>query len=425
MVIESPTPGPETDAPPTTQGYGDPTPPRKAGRAGRRITKIYGTPPPPDLEEQSKALRTTQAYGSPPVAIPPHRPAPIAHSPTPIPAEVLPPHRNSLGPTPMIAQSSVPPAVAPSNRSGAPLAETGYSYVQTPVPEAHSIPQTPYPRRPSPPPPGTPSPSPRTPSPPPRTQPYGSLPPVEARPTPAQPGTLAQPDAPTQPTNAKTPLPPPPALATPKSVVRTHPADSGWKPDASLIPARRRSIAGEILTLAFERCLVVGVTGVRGAADEKSMTAAEVALALAEAKHPRVLLVESDFHFPKVQKWLKLDIPLAAGFSQQLRARIQGATESRWHVVECKPSLHVLAEGVMRSPGLLLSNQFEAALKELRSYYDVIVIDAPVALSDADGQALVDVVDGAVVVGPSSRANEIIELSKIFSGKSLLRAIES
>jgi Mrp family chromosome partitioning ATPase len=211
----------------------------------------------------------------------------------------------------------------------------------------------------------------------------------------------------------------------PAVVVRTHPVPSNWRPDPVLSAGRRKAIAAEVLTLAVERCLVIGVTGVRGSTDKKSIAAAELALALAEAKHPRVLLMESDFHFPQVQKWLGVEVPFSAGFSQQLRGRIDGAREGRWHVVECKSSLHVLAEGVMRSPGLLLSNQFEQAMRELRGYYDIIVIDAPSAPSESDGQAIADVVDGAIVVGPASRSGEIMEVSRIFSGKKLLRAIES
>ena len=183
-------------------------------------------------------------------------------------------------------------------------------------------------------------------------------------------------------------------------------------------------LAGEILTLAVDRCLVIGVTGIRGAADKKSIAAAEVALALSDARHPRILLMEADFHFPQIQKWLAIDVPFSAGFSQQLRARMDGGRDGRWHVVECKPSLHVIGEGVMRSPGLLLSNQFEQAMREFRSFYDIVVIDAPVAPNEADGRAIADVVDGAVVVGPANRSTEILEVSRIFSGKKLLRSIE-
>jgi Mrp family chromosome partitioning ATPase len=174
-----------------------------------------------------------------------------------------------------------------------------------------------------------------------------------------------------------------------------------------------------------DRCQIIGVTGVRGLGNEKSRAAVEIAFALAEAKHPRTLLVEGDFHYPQLQNWLKIDVPLAAGFSQQLRARIQGGKGGRWHVVECSPALHVLAEGVMRSPGLLLSNQFEQAMRELRGYYDLIVIDAPLAPGEADGQALADVLDGAVIVGSQDRASEIAEVSRVFRGKKLLRVLET
>jgi Mrp family chromosome partitioning ATPase len=421
MVIAGPVAPSDTDAPPTTLPYPHPDPtPEPEGSApktrssARRITQIYGTPPTPTgLQSDAKALRTTQGYGSPPPPIPPRG---VPFSPTPIPAEVLPPHRNSLRPSPMIplGNSSPPPTVAPSNRSGAPLAETGYSYVRTPVPEAHSIPQTPIPKRPD----AIPqTPYPARPSPPPRTEPYGSLPPVQAKRPSSDP-------APADPNRPKTPLPPPPEMTKPApNVIRRHPVLAGWRPDPKLAPGLRREIAGEILTSAVQGCQVVGVTGLRGLGSEKSRAAVEIAFALSEAKHPRVLLVEGDFHFPQIQNWLKLEVPLAAGFSQQLRGRIQGTKEGRWHVVECLPTFHVLAEGVMRSPGLLLSNQFEQAMRELRSYYDIVVLDAPLAPNEADGQALVDVLDGIVVVAPENRAAEIAEVSRVFQGKKLVRAL--
>lgn len=407
MVIAGPTGRPDADAPPTTQAYGDPPAAPKAGRnAARRTTQIYGTPPPPELDQSAKAMRTTRSYGSPPVAIPPpHKTPDIQHSLTPIPAEVLPPaHRSSLQPSPMIplSHSSVPPAVAPSTRSGPPLAETGYSYVQTPVPVADTIPQTPVPRRPSPPP---------------HTQPFGSQPPSRRRPS-SDP-------APDQPARSKTPQPQPPEPKKPAtSIIRTHSVASSWQPDAKLVAGLRREVAGELLTLASNGCRVVCVTGLRGLGSEKSRAAVEIAFALAEAKHPRILLVEGDFHFPQLQNWVKIDVPLTAGFSQQLRGRIQGTKEGRWHVVECKPSLHVLAEGVMRSPGLLLSNQFEQAIRELRGYYDVIVLDAPLAPSEAEARAIADVADQIFVLASKDRSNEVAEIAALIPHKEMLRTLE-
>jgi Mrp family chromosome partitioning ATPase len=228
-----------------------------------------------------------------------------------------------------------------------------------------------------------------------------------------------------EPNRASTPMPPPEPATRAASVVRKHSVLTSWRPDAKISPERRRDIAAEILTLGANGCPVIGVTGVRGVGSEKSRAAVEIAFALAEAKHPRILLVEGDFHFPELQNWMKLDVPLSAGFSQQLRARIQGAKEGRWHVVECTEALHVLAEGVMRSPGLLLSNQFEQAMRELRSYYDIIVLDAPLAPGEAEGQALADVLDGVVIVAPKDRKSEIADVSRIFGRKNLLRVLET
>jgi Mrp family chromosome partitioning ATPase len=169
---------------------------------------------------------------------------------------------------------------------------------------------------------------------------------------------------------------------------------------------------------------VIGVTGLHGLRSEKSRATVELAFALAEAKHPRILLVEGDFHFPQIQNLLEFDVPLTAGFSQQLRGRIHGKKEGRWHVIELQKSLHVLAEGVMRSPGLLLSNQFEQAMRELRGYYDVIVLDAPLAPSEAESRAIADVVDGLLLVASKERSQEIAEIGALFPEKGILRTLD-
>jgi Mrp family chromosome partitioning ATPase len=130
--------------------------------------------------------------------------------------------------------------------------------------------------------------------------------------------------------------------------------------------------------------------------DLKSRVAAELALALSESGHPRILLMEGDLQSPNVHRLLNVDMSMTGGFSQQLRARIKRDVDRRWSVIGCAPTLHVLAEGMMRTPGLLLSRQFSDSLSELRNYYDFIVIDGPSTSLEVESQALDAVVDGLV-----------------------------
>jgi Mrp family chromosome partitioning ATPase len=193
--------------------------------------------------------------------------------------------------------------------------------------------------------------------------------------------------------------PPPGAPLAGRIVVTPYPPPAGWSPSRSLSPAARRPLRDAIYPHAVGGCSVIGVSGIQSADHRKSNVACELALALAESRHPRVLLLEADFHWPNVHRLMRVEMPLSTGFSQQLRGRSHGPASDHWSVVECSPTLHVLGEGVMRSPGLILTTQFEEALRALRTYYDFIVIDGPSSEAEVDCQALASVIDGVVLVG--------------------------
>jgi Mrp family chromosome partitioning ATPase len=171
-----------------------------------------------------------------------------------------------------------------------------------------------------------------------------------------------------------------------------------------------------LYSLALERCLVLLVVGTPEVQERKSQVAAELALALAEPGQPRVLLLDGDFYRPSVQRMLAVDVPIGAGFSQQLHARVHGGG-GRWTVLGLNQSLHAIAEGVMRSPGLLLSQQFDEALREFRGYYDFIVVDGPGTSLDVDGPAVRAIADQVVLVQPSNGSQHLARLESFFAGK--------
>jgi Mrp family chromosome partitioning ATPase len=164
---------------------------------------------------------------------------------------------------------------------------------------------------------------------------------------------------------------------------------------------------------------VVLVVGAPDSLEQKSRVAAELALALAESGHPRILLMDGDTHGPRIQRLMHVDVPMTAGFSQQLRDRINGKAERRWTVISCGKSLHVLAEGIMRSPGLLLSRHFYESLMELRQYYDFIVIDGPGVSLPLESQALDAVADGVVFVSGGKSSPALAGLQAMFHEKRL------
>src|SRR6185295_14529299 len=120
-----------------------------------------------------------------------------------------------------------------------------------------------------------------------------------------------------------------------------------------------------------------------------------------------------------VHRLLNVEMPLGAGFSQQLHTRIQGSPSVRWTVLGCTQTLHVLGEGLMRSPGLLLSHQFGEALSTLQSIYDFIVIDGPTASVDVDSRALAAVSNGVVLVRPRQDSADVAYVESLFAGRTI------
>jgi len=423
--------GPPPAAPPANGGFGGTLP---IPIVGQPIRNADGTPPPAPAAapEASAPLRFASTLVLPPAA----NPTPIddpaddpvlasaaqawdaqirAHE-VPGFAVVRP---RSEPPGPVRPTSSVPPPVAPpvtppvqsapiaAPRSARPMKVTQPlgSFMPdgiwndpkaTPVPGA--IPAAPR----------SPVPPPRTPVPP--RSPVAPRSPLPPR-SPPEAGQTGY-------SYVSTPPPAPvPAPADPPPVIRVQPVTSNWAPDPSLNPQERRGLCEQLYPCAVENCFVVAVISVPESRSYKSRVAAELALALAESGHPRILLLEGDFHRPLVQRLLSVDMPMGGGFSQQLHSRIQGKNESRWTVVSCSKSLHVLAEGVMRSPGLMLSRQFAEGLKDLRSYYDFIVIDGPTTSLDVDSKALDAVCDGLVTVCPANGSPALAHMQTLFSRK--------
>ena len=207
------------------------------------------------------------------------------------------------------------------------------------------------------------------------------------------------------------------AAAPRANPVRVQEVSKGWRPDPTLTPQVQRPLCEQLYPYAVENCFVLAVVAVPEAVNSKSRVAAELALCLAESGHPRILLLEGDLQRPWVQRMIGIDMPISTGFSQQMNARTQGSHETRWTVLGCTKTLHVLAEGMMRSPGLLLSKHFADCLKELRTYYDFIVIDGPSASLDVDSGALNAVTDGIVTVCPTKGSPALAHMQTLFAKK--------
>jgi Mrp family chromosome partitioning ATPase len=211
------------------------------------------------------------------------------------------------------------------------------------------------------------------------------------------------------------------------SVVTVASASAYWKPPVTRSPSPwlwtlRDELCAMAMERALGRCFVVMITSGGGARQAKSEAVAHLSLALAETGHPRILLMEGEFDRPAVHEVMGVEMPRSAGFSQQMHNRIHAQASGGWVVVECLPTLHVLAEGRVRSPGLLHSFQFEGAVTDLRQRYEIIVIDGPPLSVNTDMRALEAVVDGVIVVlRPGDREPTPVE--RALFGRKLLKIV--
>jgi Mrp family chromosome partitioning ATPase len=112
-------------------------------------------------------------------------------------------------------------------------------------------------------------------------------------------------------------------------------------------------------------------------------------------------------------------MPIAAGLSQQLQLRrIKGERqEPPWVVLECAATLHVMGEGVIRSPGAILSREYEQCLTNLRSNYDYIIVDGPAVTSEVECRALAQLIQGVVLVVPRADIQLPPEVTSVFHDK--------
>jgi Mrp family chromosome partitioning ATPase len=176
-----------------------------------------------------------------------------------------------------------------------------------------------------------------------------------------------------------------------------HDVPSGWRPQIDLADPQLLALRDAVMAQGLSRRLRIAITGSAG--NGKVQLACGLSLSLAEVG-ARVLLLEADFDHPQVHQTLGFETPSGAGFSQQIMARLHSRQAKPWILVRCSPNLQVLAEGRLRSPGLVASSGFERAVHELAQAHHVVVIHAP-ALDRAVELRALDTMTQAVVIAHS------------------------
>jgi Mrp family chromosome partitioning ATPase len=232
---------------------------------------------------------------------------------------------------------------------------------------------------------------------------------------------VAMPSSPPRAPAAYPAEPPPPVVLLPEA--RSQPSciapyePRRFRPDPSLPLEAVQPLRNRVLPMASPSCFVVLVLSAPHLAHAKSRVATALAVRLAEANGPRVLLLETDFARPEIHRLCSIAAPAGAGFSQQLISRQRGEGPPTWRVARCADTLDLLPEGTIRTLGLPTEQNIRSALVELRTAYDLIVINGPSELSAADTTALDAVVDGLVFAAVPGEPQP--ELWRHFSPKRL------
>jgi Mrp family chromosome partitioning ATPase len=223
----------------------------------------------------------------------------------------------------------------------------------------------------------------------------------------------------------------PSSRSAPEDLVALYAAAHGWSPHPAMSGStaflQLDMLSRQLDGMAATGCLVIRMASAPESATMKTEVAVQLAWMLAGTRRLRVLLLESDFDYPALHRVLKLEVPPFKGFSQQLYARIRTGIRAPWAVAQCAPSLHVLPEGHLRTPGLLATVQFSSALAELRRCHDIIIADGPEVGSGVDTRALDGVVDGVVFValGGDAQASALRIAAEVFADQPNLWVIRA
>jgi len=131
-----------------------------------------------------------------------------------------------------------------------------------------------------------------------------------------------------------------------------------------------------------------------GGAEGKSVTAINLALALAATAPGRVLLLDADLRLPQVQT--RLDLGIEEGLGELLAGTATNFDPYISHVGE----LDVISGGqkLVNPTQLLTSSRTSEVLDQLRQRYHYIVVDSPPVVPIADSQILSGLADGVLIV---------------------------
>jgi succinoglycan biosynthesis transport protein ExoP len=141
---------------------------------------------------------------------------------------------------------------------------------------------------------------------------------------------------------------------------------------------------------------VIAVTS-PGASDGKTVTAINLAGALARGAASRVLLIDADLRRPEVAKQLRLEDD-SVGLADLLGDRALAIGQVARPIEPF--NMDAIPAGIVTTPihDMFRSDRLPQLLNEARERYDYVIIDTPPIVPVVDSALLARVVDGVLVV---------------------------
>lgn len=129
----------------------------------------------------------------------------------------------------------------------------------------------------------------------------------------------------------------------------------------------------------------------------KTVASANLALALAEGRRTRVVILEANLRKPGLPRLFGIEE--SGGLSEQLRRRRRDP-DGPWDVLELANGFHLLHAGKpAENPAAMLnSEEFARLVGELRLHYDFVVVDTPAMLDNTDMTIIQDLMDAVIMV---------------------------
>jgi capsular exopolysaccharide synthesis family protein len=144
-------------------------------------------------------------------------------------------------------------------------------------------------------------------------------------------------------------------------------------------------------------CQVVAVTSA-AAGEGKTVTALNLAGALAQSSNSRVLVIDADLHRPSVAAYLGLTDRRAPGLAEAILHEEFGLAQAVRRFDSLNVSVLLAGDGKLGPYELLSSPRLEKLLRDARAFYDYVIIDTPPVVPLVDSRLLGRWVDGFIVV---------------------------